>query len=646
VAEDPCATGSGECEGESRPFAAQAVASFSLIEAATAKAIAGYDPIASAVVLDLATLPAGLSIRANTAPSPTGSVLFALDGSYQHTENLLPYALCGDTVTSYAACPQLDVLGSHTLTATPYSGANLSGSAGSPATLSFTVNRSGTVPSVLQWSIYELPLTAAHGYGNPYTDVTVTATFTSPSGVATHVQGFWDGASTFKVRFAPPAQGAWSYAIQSSPADAGLTRSGKFDVIAPASGNHGFLRRDAAHPYSFVFDDQARFFVMGQTYYGLALNALDNGDWQSSVKSSHGYGFNKIRMNLFTWVPGTGAYYGHPYAEPFTSDHDHVNLTYWQKVDQVISFIESQGMVADLIVFVDDAAVWGTSAQNDRYLRYAIARYASHHNLTWCVSNEWNYTGQPQSELDHLGSILAAEDPYASSGGAPRARSVHQQTRIDFQFFGSSWPAHAIIQYGPRNGVSSNGDQWGNSGILYNRGHGMPVVNDEYGYIDPNDTYTLSSGVKFSETRTTLRNAIWGIAMAGGFGTFGGDNTLFSSTSMPIFSGDWIDQPGYYGDIRVLTDFFNGISYWRLAPQNGIVSGNRVYAFGTSGNYVVYAAAGGTFTIGLAGACAMSRLDPRTGALTTLAAKPQGALSVTTPDGQDYAYHLSGTGCQ
>ena len=43
--------------------------------------------------------------------------------------------------------------------------------------------------------------------------------------------------------------------------------------------------------------------------------------------------------------------------------------------------------------------------------------------------------------------------------------------------------AHAIIQYGGWNPDYTNGDQWGNAGIVHNLGHNMPVVNDEYGYI-------------------------------------------------------------------------------------------------------------------------------------------------------------------
>jgi hypothetical protein len=195
------------------------------------------------------------------------------------------------------------------------------------------------------------------------------------------------------------------------------------------------------------------------------------------------------------------------------------------------------------------------------------------------------------------------------------------------------------------------GDQWGNTGILHNRGNNMPVVNDEYGYIDyinPLGAYSLSGGLRFSESRTTLRNVIWGIAMAGGYGSFGGDDTTEAGTqSSPIFSADWIDQPEVYGDIRVFSDFMQSVPYWQMAPQGSWVSGNRVYAFGGGTNHVIYVAAGSTFTVNLPSGdtCSLARLDPRTGVATSLGAISSGATSLSTPDAQDYAYQLTGSSC-
>jgi hypothetical protein len=145
-----------------------------------------------------------------------------------------------------------------------------------------------------------------------------------------------------------------------------------------------------------------------------------------------------------------------------------------------------------------------------------------------------------------------------------------------------------------------------------------------------------------------LRNVIWGIDMADGHGTFGGDRTYEKGISMPIFSGDWIDQAGVYGGIRVLSKTMQSLPYWEMSPRNGLVSGNRVDAFGKDGNHVIYAATGQTFRIDLprGGSCTLTRIDPRTGSTTSLGTIPAGPYSVATPDRQDSAYRLTGRLCR
>ena len=103
--------------------------------------VAGFDPIAPGATINLATVGSALSIRANTLPALVGSVAFALDATYTHTENTAPYTLCSDngagTITS---CTAVLTVGKHTLTATPYSATALGGDAGAPISLTFTID--------------------------------------------------------------------------------------------------------------------------------------------------------------------------------------------------------------------------------------------------------------------------------------------------------------------------------------------------------------------------------------------------------------------------------------------------------------------------------------------------------------------------
>jgi Domain of unknown function (DUF5060)/Protein of unknown function (DUF4038)/Putative collagen-binding domain of a collagenase len=494
--------------------------------------------------------------------------------------------------------------------------------------------------SAPQWSVAELTLTAAGRYANPYVETEVSVTFNGPDGIVKTVPGFWDGGSTWRIRFTPTREGRWTWSTRSP--DPGLDgKSGSIRCTAPAPGQHGFLRRDVRHPSTFVWDDGTRFFMWGQTYYEIVRHARADPGWRRAIDEVKALGLTKVRMLLYPW-PAQPAQNRYPDSQPFRGsrrapDHDTLDLRHWHALDDVIRYLERQGLVADLVLVADNARTFGTEAQDHRYARYALARFAAFPNVIWTLSNEWNYTRKPRSYFDTLGSIIRDEDPWMVEGQYLRPLSTHQQTRIDFQFFDARWPVHAIIQYGVRNGRYVNGDEWGNAGIVANAGHGMPVVNDEYGYAGES-----SAAVTF--TPTQHRQAIWGIATAGGFGSVGSVRPVRNG-NVPMLSADWKPEPEYE-DLKRLIGFFTSreIPYWTMSSQNGLItSGDRVYVLAAPGSeYVIYSATGGTFAIELApGTYTATRFDPRTGTDTALGAVPGGgSRALSVPEGADWVVHL------
>jgi hypothetical protein len=125
--------------------AAPTTSSFTLVDTAITgivdgSPVTGFDPIAESATINLAVTGSALSIRANTMPALVGSVAFALDATYTHTENTAPYFLCSDDGTgTITSCASVLTVGKHTLTATPFSGASLTGDAGAPIVLDFSI---------------------------------------------------------------------------------------------------------------------------------------------------------------------------------------------------------------------------------------------------------------------------------------------------------------------------------------------------------------------------------------------------------------------------------------------------------------------------------------------------------------------------
>jgi len=90
-------------------------------------------------VLNLAAAPSrNISIRADTF-GPVGSVRFALDGDNNfQIESFAPFGLRGNNANG-TYVPWVPTLGAHTLTVTPYEGANATGTAGAAITWHFTI---------------------------------------------------------------------------------------------------------------------------------------------------------------------------------------------------------------------------------------------------------------------------------------------------------------------------------------------------------------------------------------------------------------------------------------------------------------------------------------------------------------------------
>ena len=523
---------------------------------------------------------------------------------------------------------------------------------------------------VPKWSVHELTLRADRDHKNPYLDVEIRAEFIGPGGTKKIVRGFWNGDRDYLVRFNPTETGKWTYRVESTPADGGLTTEGEFVVGEAASAEHGFLRRDTRFPTSFSFDDGTRYFMWGTTHYHLLLNARAGDRWKRAIDGAANYNINKVRFSL---APGgrsakTGRYRA---SEPFTDEpRTALDLEHWRTADEVVEFLHDRGMVAELILFwrMDETTVDPIKRTADeRYLRYAIARYAAYSNVIWCMVNEWNYSSVPRQYWNDLGQLVRDQDVWGRQGDSLRVHSIHQQTRPDWNFADQSWPSHAILQLGVRNRGKSRlvgdewkaapkgsdrfefGDDWGNHSILRNWTGDYPVVNDEFGYIgEPYDDSAGGSKRKnrvVPLTRAKHRRTMWGIAVGGGYATIG-DKNDHGEDGSPYFSANWHDAPEYE-DVKHLTGFFTrgDVPWWRMRPDNSIVhtDDGRVYALtDPHGRTIVYAATGGSVRVTLGRSDYESRLyDPRTGTTTVLADLTGGGEHrIDLPDSNDWVIDL------
>ena len=500
--------------------------------------------------------------------------------------------------------------------------------------------------SYSKWETVEIKLTSNKVFENPYTEVKISAIFRGPSNIEYNVDGFWDGGNNYKVRFTPTAEGRWEYAISSNTSDLALMKNGSINVSS-GQKRKGFLRRDSKHRKSFVFDNGERFLMVGQTYYEILRKAMAKDDWKYTIKTNREYGFNKIRILLWVWNSAKNYY---PKAYPFENNNlDKINPVYFQKFDEIIKYMNSLGIVADVILLREGKGRLDFSFdQTTRYIKYAVARYAAFTNVIWTLVNEWELSDfgiGKEGYWDLLGNLMKNEDPWHSDNGFLRPLSIHQVSWPFFKWGSSGWPVYANVQYGVWNGLGgkwnnyedeslprfSNGDEWGNYSIVSNLHLNMPVVNDEYGYFGQ---YFIHKDIPAKIDRENLRRAMWSIYVAGGYGSMGDDSTSVQwkdkikhfintftggKSKLPKIwlTGDWKYLP-VYDDVKRMVHFWksNDIPYWEMSSQNSLVSkGKRVYVLAKEPReYVAYSATGDSFELSLPlETFSYTWFDPKTG---------------------------------
>ncbi|HEX5759575.1 MAG TPA: DUF4038 domain-containing protein [Thermoanaerobaculia bacterium] len=510
------------------------------------------------------------------------------------------------------------------------------------------------------WSVCEVTRETASRPINAYVTPDATATFTGPGGVTKSVRGFvyelfdpnvatgrW--RARYKFRLAVTVAGSWSYTVSSGESGLNLTTPTPVNLSecrTPVTPLRGFLRRDAAKPLSFVWDDGQHAFIWGQTYYQLVNNArceLDNSlgisctelyNWRASIDNTKTRRMSKVRLLIAPWIAlgrgsGTGSDYtgaSGPYLRtsggtgPF--DRSQLDHNHWKALDTVIRYLYDKGMIAELILFRDftgtnDAQV-GTLDEDKRFVGYAVARYAAFPNVVWSLANEWqNAHATPNpSHWNALGACVRSGcsdtagrtylgDPWLTQGANVRPLTIHPNHKLQadgvtrngqcFSFFAQTWPSSVSLQWSGSSAYP-NGDQLGYNGAMCNKPGGTcqggankswPVTNDEYGYFETNQA-------------TRHRNKIWGLATGGGYGTSGDTRTA----PAPIFTGAWA-AASEYSDIQRVIDYFAPVStpasgrallYWDMtgAESCGVTDRIHVLTDSLKTQMVVYFAVPGS----------------------------------------------------
>jgi hypothetical protein len=461
------------------------------------------------------------------------------------------------------------------------------------------VTFSQSAQSVETYDFVEVTLNiSAPDVGNPFTGATVSGWFAKGGGEErVTVDGFCDSAdgSVFRIRFMPPAPGAYNYSVAYRQGEFERRQEGSFEAIP--SRRRGPIRVDPNFPWHFLWEGtKEHYFFNGTTSFWL-MGWRDERIIQDAIERLHGLKINRMRVLL---SGGSFTVYGEPvmtgdnftlFLRPWIAqrpqsldapgiDFTRFDTPYWRKYERMLRFARERDMIVSVVQDISDGRVHPTAWSDDerRYLRYAAARLSAFSNITWDLGDDMD-SFRDEKWVHETGMLLMSWDPYHHLASSHPVHRVHQDRA-------SAWMGFTSIQDWSRQQHRLMLEE---REIQKKTGRIIPQTNEEYGY---EDHYPHWAPEPPGDSAETLRRVAWDIAMAGAYGT-AGESARRGVNIWPDTGGGWVNGRGDDSMIMLkgyahMVDFFTSFEWWKTEPHDELVSGGA-YCLAKPGEiYAVY----------------------------------------------------------
>jgi Protein of unknown function (DUF4038)/Domain of unknown function (DUF5060)/Putative collagen-binding domain of a collagenase len=496
-----------------------------------------------------------------------------------------------------------------------------------PLNVSFSLS----APTVEAYDFVEVAANVSLPHSrNPFTDATYSGWFElADGGKRWQVEGFCDAAdgSVFRIRFMPPIVADYKYSVTFRQGWVSKTFTGSFRAVD--GHRRGPIRVDSRYPWHFIWEGTGEhYFFNGTTAYWL-MGWRDDKVIQASIDRLHVLEINRMRVTI---AGRTNLYYGEPvmtdsnwtlFLTPWPAknaediyhpgfDYRRFDVSYWQKFDRALRYARDRDMIISLVLDMNDGRVHPHefSADEYRFIHYAIDRFGAFSNITWDLGDDLD--GYRNPIWTHVtGTLIERWDPYNHLATSHPLNPVHQDRASDWFSF-TSFQDWSRTQHNFMLGERKQQEKLGRI---------IPQTNEEYGY---EDHYPVWAPRPDADSADVLRRTAWGISMAGAYQTTG-ETARRGTNVWPDTGGGWMNGRGddtmtMLQGYAHMVDFFTSFDWWKTEPHDELVNeGNECLAEpGTI--YAVYLPHGGSVTIKIQGGPYNATwFDPSTGAKTAIA---------------------------
>jgi hypothetical protein len=439
---------------------------------------------------------------------------------------------------------------------------------------------------VSKWDRFERQLESAVAYPNPLQEVSLQATFVSPSGEARVVNGFWNGKREWDIRFMPDEVGNWTYTTACSDAgNAGLHKiEGSFICSVSARSNafsvHGPLRL-APNRHYLIHQDATPFFWMGDTAWNGALLSTPE-EWEFYLATRAQQQFNVVQWVTTQW---RAAPEGDLLKESAYTGHDciQVNPQFFQRLDAKVDAVNRAGLLnAPVLLWAIDGGTNpdinpGRSLPEDQAIllaRYMVARWGANH-VVWILAGDGDYRKDKAERWRRIGRAVFGNVSHALVTMHPGG-----QQWILNEFANEDW--YGLCGYQSGHGDNDATLNWmihGPPAVDWKRDPARPFIN-----LEPPYENHLGYQSRKPISPLTVRRAIyWSLLNAppagvtyGGHGVWGWDDGTkppvdHPNTGVPLPWKTALNLPAA-GQMKIVAEVFSGIDFGRLRPAPELIA--------------------------------------------------------------------------
>jgi hypothetical protein len=256
----------------------------------------------------------------------------------------------------------------------------------------------------------EITFTSQSPHADPFNDVTLDVIFSAPDGAPPcRVPAFWDGGTTWKVRYASPVIGLHHFHSEcSDQKDVGLNGiEGAVQVDAYKGDNslyiHGPLRVATGSRY-LEHIDGTPFFWLGDTWWMGLTNRLD---WPDEFKllaqdrKQKGFDLIQIIAGLYPDMPAFDPRGANETGYPWEKEYARIRPEYFDAADKKIQYLVDQGFVPCIVGTWGYHLPWLGQQKMEQHQRYLYARWGAL-PMVWCIAGELNmpYYQSPEFHQD------------------------------------------------------------------------------------------------------------------------------------------------------------------------------------------------------------------------------------------------------